>query len=135
MTEKNCKPEDLHQALTLACLLLSTLLLPVESRAGEVTVIDTRVNCDTNRICRFTVTLEHADSGWDHYADKWEILSPAGENLGTRVLLHPHVTEQPFTRSLGNVRIPDGVEKVRIRGHDSIHGFGETTDEIRITTH
>ena len=44
--------------------------------------------------------------------------------LGTRELAHPHVTEQPFTRSLGGVTIPDGVERVRVRAHDSVEGWG-----------
>jgi hypothetical protein len=44
--------------------------------------------------------------------------------LGTRVLYHPHVDEQPFTRSLGGVRIPAEVTSVILRAHDSVHGAG-----------
>ena len=43
------------------------------------------------------VTVQHADTGWDHYADAWEVLAPDGTVLGTRTLLHPHTDEQPFT--------------------------------------
>ncbi len=49
---------------------------------------------------RFDVTLSHPDTGWDHYSDDWHVEGARGEVLGLRVLAHPHVTEQPFTRSL-----------------------------------
>jgi hypothetical protein len=38
--------------------------------------------------------------------------------------LHPHENEQPFTRSLTGVAIPDGVTEVTIRAHDSVDGYG-----------
>ena len=70
------------------------------------------------------VTLRHTDTGWDHYANRWEVLGPAGDVLATRVLYHPHVNEQPFTRSLDGVAIPAGLTWVRVRGHDLVHGYG-----------
>lgn len=73
---------------------------------------------------RFDVTLKHADSGWDHYADGWGVYTLDGVKLGYRVLAHPHVNEQPFTRSLSGVDIPDGVTQVIIRPHDLVHGDG-----------
>lgn len=48
----------------------------------------------------------------------------AGEVLATRVLHHPHVGEQPFTRSLSGVAIPAGIQRVRVRARDSVYGFG-----------
>ena len=71
------------------------------------------------------VTLAHPDTGWEHYADGWEIATPDGSRLGYRELLHPHVTEQPFTRSLGGVAIPAELGRVTIRAHDSLRGWGE----------
>lgn len=49
---------------------------------------------------RFDVTISHADTGWDHYADGWDVRDTAGTVLGHRILAHPHVNEHPFTRSL-----------------------------------
>ena len=72
----------------------------------------------------FNVTLNHADEGWDHYADGWGVYLPDGTELGYRVLYHPHVNEMPFTRSLGGVQIPDGATTVLIRPRDSVHGEG-----------
>ena len=73
---------------------------------------------------RFDIAVRHADTGWDHYADRWEILAPDGAVLGMRVLLHPHVDEQPFTRSLSGVRIPQGMRTVRVRARDKADGYG-----------
>ena len=74
---------------------------------------------------RIDVTLRHGDTGWDHYADGWYILAPDGTELGYRELLHPHVNEQPFTRSLSGVVIPEGIRAVDVRANDSVHGLSD----------
>lgn len=107
-----------------ACALLALLCLAPAAAAGEADVLDVTVGAEGDRQYRFTVTVSHADEGWDHYADRWEILGPEGEVLGVRELLHPHVDEQPFTRSLGGVGIPAGVNEVQVRARDSVHGYG-----------
>lgn len=91
---------------------------------GEVDVVAVEFQQDNDGTYRFNVTLRHTDTGWDHYSDRWEVLALDGTILGTRVLAHPHVDEQPFARSLSGVKIPKGVKKVEIRGHDSVHAFG-----------
>ena len=48
----------------------------------------------------------------------------------TRTLLHPHVDEQPFTRSLTGITIPEGTDEVVVRAHDSVHGNGGA--ELRV---
>jgi hypothetical protein len=73
---------------------------------------------------RFDVSLLHADTGWDHYADGWGIYTIEGNELGYRVLAHPHVNEQPFTRSLSGVILPKGTTEVFILPHDLVHGDG-----------
>ncbi|MEL7027071.1 MAG: hypothetical protein AAGO57_07585, partial [Pseudomonadota bacterium] len=73
------------------------------------------------------VTLRHGDTGWDDYADGWRVELADGSVLGTRELLHPHVNEQPFTRSLSGVEIPDGTNEVFIRASTNVDGWGETT--------
>jgi len=106
---------------------LGLALLPVVAFAGEVDVVDARATHSGDGTWRFDVTLRHADEGWDHYADAWDVVAPDGSVLATRVLYHPHVDEQPFTRSLSGVRIPDGLTTVTIRGHDKVHGYGGKT--------
>lgn len=74
---------------------------------------------------RFDVTLAHPDTGWDHYADGWRVEDAEGNDLGTRILTHPHVNEQPFTRSQGGITVPDGATVVYIRARDNLDGWAE----------
>ena len=92
--------------------------------AGEADVVDVIATLQGPGTYRFDVTVAHADTGWDHYADRWDVVAPDGTVLGTRTLLHPHVDEQPFTRSLSGVVVPPGVTTVTVRAHDSVHGLG-----------
>ena len=57
----------------------------------------------------FFVSVKHNDTGWEHYADGFEILTVSGDIISKRVLAHPHVEEQPVTRDLRGVSIPDGI--------------------------
>ncbi len=79
----------------------------------------------------FYVTVAHPDAGWEHYADGWDVLLPDGTPIKpqagaafTRPLAHPHVEEQPFTRSQSRIHIPADVQQVRVRAHDLRHGWG-----------
>jgi hypothetical protein len=99
-------------------------LAPLTAAAGEADVVEAEVTAAGDGTYRFDVTVQHADTGWDHYADGWDVVAPDGTVLGTRTLLHPHENEQPFTRSLTGVAIPDGVTEVTIRAHDSVDGYG-----------
>jgi hypothetical protein len=100
--------------------------------AGEADVVAAQAVRDGPGIYRFSVTVAHADAGWDHYANKWDVVAPDGAVLGTRTLLHPHEHEQPFTRSLGGVAVLEGVASVVLRAHDSIHGYGGRETIIRL---
>lgn len=71
---------------------------------------------------RITATVRSGDTGWDKYADEWTVHG-GGELLGTRVLDHPHETEQPFTRSLDGVIIPPEILEVEVTARDSVNGY------------
>jgi hypothetical protein len=79
----------------------------------------------------FHVTVRHPDTGWDDYADGWDVVLPDGTVVKptadapfTRLLLHPHENEQPFTRSQSGIVLPAGVMQVTVRAHDRVDGFG-----------
>ncbi|WP_211907220.1 hypothetical protein [Salaquimonas pukyongi] len=95
----------------------------VSAFAGQADVVEVKAR-KSGEGWHFDVTVAHQDTGWEHYADAWEVVGPHGTVYGTRELLHPHVDEQPFTRSLSGVVIPGGVTEVVIRARDSVHGFG-----------
>ena len=82
---------------------------------------------------RVDVTLRHEDTGWDHYADGWDVLDADGNVIGHRKLLHPHVDEQPFTRSLNNLVLPDGTREVYIRARCSKEGWASETYRVELS--
>ena len=114
---------------TLLLVALFTLLA-IPLYAGEADVLKVKVSKESGRSFSFSVTLQHADEGWNHYADGWEVVAPDGRILGKRTLYHPHVNEQPFTRSLAGVDVPAGVASVKIRAHDSVHEYGGQVEEV-----
>jgi hypothetical protein len=102
------------------------------AQAGEADVIKVEIKPTIDNTYQFNVTVRHKDEGWNHYADKWDVVAPDGTGLGTRVLYHPHVDEQPFTRSLTGVKVPVGIEKVTIRAHDSVHKYGGRVATVKV---
>lgn len=81
---------------------------------------------------RIDVTLKHADTGWEHYADGWEVLDAEGNTLALRELMHPHVNEQPFTRSLTNVMVPDGQRVVFVRSRCNAEGWSSDLHQVTL---
>jgi hypothetical protein len=92
------------------CLFMATA-----AQAGEADVIAVKVRPVAAGVYGFDVTLRSKDSGWDYYAERFEVLAPDGSVLGTRVLLHPHDDEQPFTRELDGVPIAASIRQVTVR--------------------
>ncbi len=121
------------------CLLFAGLLVPAvlaegagpgaapafETDLDYAQVVFVRVSGNPGQGLRFDVTVRHADDGWDHYADAWQVLAAdTGELLAERILAHPHTAEQPFTRSLSGITLPAGTREVRVRARCNVHGFG-----------
>ncbi|MEH6649936.1 MAG: hypothetical protein V7707_07935 [Motiliproteus sp.] len=135
--EQVVKVKKAGRVLTKICIsimVLTAVMLglvrPVS--AGEVEIVDVWAELqgvDSQRaghqLWRFNVTLRHADSGWKHYADGWQVVDSKNNVLGDRVLHHPHENEQPFTRGLSGVSLPVTTQSVMIRAHDSVHGWAD----------
>ena len=51
---------------------------------------------------------------------------------GVREFLHDHAGEQPFTRSLEGVAIPEGVETFTIEARYLVNGWGGATVEVAL---
>lgn len=115
----------------LSCLFV-IICFSSSTYAGKPIVEKVTAECNQQRICKFNVTLSHADEGWTHFANGWEILSPTGELLGRRALAHPHVNEQPFTRTIRNISIPESIDTVSIKAHDSVHGVSDRKYLIKL---
>lgn len=109
----------------------ATAVESVYSDAANADVIFVKATETAANTWTFSVTVEHPDTGWEDYADGWDVLLPDGTILKpdpgspfTRLLLHPHVGEQPFTRSQSRIEIPADVTEVTVRAHDLVDGFG-----------
>jgi hypothetical protein len=100
--------------------------------SGCADVVGVEVERVTEGVYRFEVTVRSGDTGWDKYADAWEIRASDGTVLGVRALAHPHENEQPFTRSLSGVEIPTGVAEVTVAARDSVEGFCGATTTVAI---
>jgi len=113
---------------TIIFLLISGFM-GAQLQAGEVTI--KRVVFEKHA-SGWTVdtTLQHQDTGWQHYADAWRVVDGQGNVLGTRTLVHPHVDEQPFTRSLSNIRIPAALDIIYVEAHDKKHGW--SADKVKV---
>jgi hypothetical protein len=105
--------------------------VPEASADGNADVLHVRAVQDDDGTWTFHVTVEHPDTGWEDYADGWDVLTPGDQVIRpdpdspfTRLLLHPHVDEQPFTRSQGGIVIPPDLTQVRVRAHDMVDGYG-----------
>ena len=90
----------------------------VDSTSGnEAKILDVSISGPT-----FSVTVSSPDTGCDRYADWWEVVTPEGELIYRRVLLHSHVNEQPFTRSGGPVNVA-GDRPLIVRVHMHPDGY------------
>lgn len=105
--------------------ILGLMLFCHVSQANEVKITEVKLTDIGSRHYRVDVTLLHADTGWSHYANGWKILDENKNVIDTRKLFHPHVNEQPFTRSLFDVVISKKTKFIYIQAHDKIHGDSE----------
>jgi len=112
-------------------LIVLLLGLGAGAQAGQAEIVDAVLVRDAAS-WNASVTLRHADTGWKHYADAWRVVDAEGRELGKRVLHHPHVKEQPFTRSLRGIAIPAGTRFVWIEAHDNLHGWARSRLRLRL---
>jgi hypothetical protein len=114
--------------------LTISLVLPGIAQANEVEIVDVKAHQNKDKSWKFAVTLKHADEGWDHYANEWQVIAPDDKILATRTLYHPHVDEQPFTRNTSGVKIPENMESVRIIARDTVHGHAKMAMLVNLKT-
>lgn len=115
-----------------AVFLSLAMLVAGNVHAGDVSIEKVSFTRTGDDSWRVDAQLRHADTGWEHYADGWRVVDDQGRELGKRVLYHPHVDEQPFTRSLSGVRISASAQRVWVEAHDSVHGWSKDRVEVRL---
>ena len=122
------------QKLIKMTILVLGLSFFVSSIANEVEIVKVKATKSSDKTWRFDVTLKHDDEGWDHYTNEWQVIAPDNKILATRTLYHPHVKEQPFTRSISGVKIPEELTSVRVIAKDLVHGLSDKLMKINLKT-
>lgn len=110
-------------------LIAALLTTPALADPGHINSVVVKKN---DGLYNFDVTISHNDTGWEHHVDEWRIKDEQGNLLGTRSLAHPHVDEQPFTRSLSGVKIPAGVSVVTVEVHDTVTGWSADVKRVKL---
>lgn len=108
--------------IILSCTA-STHNLSADEKSLEARIEEVRVS-GRNANYSFFVTVKSPDSGCSQYADWWEVITPDGNLIYRRILLHSHTKEQPFTRSGGSVSISAN-QPVFVRVHMNNTGYSE----------
>jgi len=110
-------------------LVLSAFILTSPVFANDVEIIKV-VLTKRAGTWQADVTLKHQDEGWKHYADGWRLVDSNGNEIGKRTLYHPHVNEQPFTRSLTGFYLAEKMKVIFVEAHDLKHGW--SADKVKI---
>ncbi len=116
---------------TLFLIVSCLALLSSAAYANHAEIIEVKIKSIGNNQYRIDTTIKHADTGWKHYANAWLVFDEEGNKLGERILHHPHVNEQPFTRSL-RLTIAKRVKTIIIKAQDSVHGLNEKGMQIKV---
>lgn len=95
-------------------------------------VIDATIESDGASGWTVRATISSPYDTPQRYADAWRVLDGEGTVLAVRDLAHDHAAEQPFTRALSGVEIPDGVTTVTIEGRDRANGWGGATFDLDV---
>lgn len=124
-------PTLVASALAIAELIsFSTPSAVAEQRYPDV--IGAKATARGAGVYDFDVTVSSPYDTPQRYADAFRVRTGDGRVFGERVLLHDHKDEQPFTRELHGVRIPDGLATVTLEGRDKTFGWGGRTFELAL---
>ncbi|MBX7107008.1 MAG: hypothetical protein K1X61_00020 [Chitinophagales bacterium] len=117
-------------ALVVVAFAILTSQAQSQSEQRFPDVIGVKVKVAAPGVFDFDVTVSSPYDTPSRYADGFRISTTEGKVLGERKLLHDHQTEQPFTRDLHSVKIPDGIVKVVVQARDQKYGYGGKTLEV-----
>lgn len=110
--------------LTVA-MLGATSAQPKSSESQKFPdVVSVTVQARAGNHFDFDVTISSPYDTPQRYADGFRVMTTGGQMYGERKLLHDHADEQPFTRDLYGVSIPEGVRAVVVQARDQKFGYG-----------
>ena len=71
--------------MTRLVLVGGALFCSISAHAGEADVVAATATKTGENTYRFDVTVAHDDTGWDHYANVWQVIGPDDAIIGERV--------------------------------------------------
>jgi hypothetical protein len=108
------------------------LFLTAQAASADNAVINSVRAGKDGGLWTFNVSISHGDTGWAHFSDAWRILDKDGNQIAIRALIHPHVDEQPLTRSLSGIELPKGTTEVGVQVRDTIAGWSPDITRVEI---
>jgi hypothetical protein len=120
----------------LLLTLIVSCLAPAIGRAQSVQeqrfpdVLAVKAKPAGPSIYDFDVTVSSPYDTPSRYADGFRVSTLEGKVLGERKLLHDHQAEQPFTRDLYAVKVPEAIKKVIVQARDQKYGYGGKAVEV-----
>jgi hypothetical protein len=120
-------------AIGLALLLTGSAAALADVDVAKITDVQIkRDSPDQSGIYHIKVTIEHEDTGWDHYVESWEIFAPDGQILGVRPFFEPELERLKTVSALAGVVIPEDVKAVTIRARTHPSGFEGDPVKVKI---
>lgn len=103
---------------------VSLIFFCIDVSAQPPEIVKAEAIVQPNQLFDIAVTIKHPDTGWDHFANEWVVIVDDDKEVAKRTLHHPHVKEQPFTRYLRDVQIPQDTKSIKVyakcnKGHQS----------------
>lgn len=95
-------------------------------------VVGVEVMETADNVYTFEVTISSPYDTSERHADAWRVKGEDGTVYAIRELAHDHASEQPFTRSLNDVAIPEGTATVIVEGRDLEYGWGGQTVAVEL---
>ena len=112
--------------------LTSAAAQPSDSAQKYPSVVAVKVQPSGTDTFNFDVTISSPYDAAQRYADAFRVMGKDGKVFGERKLLHDHADEQPFTRDLYFVKIPQGIRVVVVQARDQQYGYGGKAVELAL---
>lgn len=129
-------PSHVLNATRFGFVVVSLVILssPAHSQSEQrfPDVVSVKFEVTESGLFNFDVTVSSPYDTPSRYADGFRVSTLEGKLLGERKLMHDHQDEQPFTRDLYNVKIPEGIKKVVVQARDQKYGYGGKTFEVML---